>query len=281
MRDQQFMTLMKLLPKSALSAAMGGLTRAKVPAGWHRAAIRAFARRYRVDLDEAERPIEGYGTFGEFFTRCLKPGLRPVDPDPHAVVSPVDGAVSQAGPVDGDQCLQAKGIRYPVGKLLGDEDSAHAFRGGAFATLYLSPRDYHRIHAPLPGKVLGYSYVPGEFWPVNPISVRNKEALFCVNERLITWMDTPAGLSAVVAVGATCVSRIRAAYDGQIVTHTGRPAAVHRYEQPIPLQKGDELGLFEMGSTVILLYGPGKVRWDEALQPEAVVRMGRRIGALT
>jgi phosphatidylserine decarboxylase len=278
MRDQQFMTLMKLLPRSAISAAMGRLTRAPVPAGWHRAAIRAFARRYRVDVEEAERPIDGYRTFGEFFTRRLKPGSRPVEPGEGVVVSPVDGAVSQAGALDGDLCLQAKGISYPVGKLLGDEGSAHAFQGGSFATLYLSPRDYHRIHAPLAGQVLGYSYVPGEFWPVNPASVRTKEALFCVNERLITWMQTPAGLSAVVAVGATCVARIHAAYDDRILTHSGQPAAVHRYEQPIPVQKGGELGLFEMGSTVILLYGPGKVRWDEALQPEAAVRMGRRIG---
>lgn len=280
MRDQTFMALMKLLPKSAVSAAVGSITRARMPGAWHRAAMRLFARRFRVDLEEAERPLEGYGTFGEFFTRKLKPGLRPVEAGEKVVVSPVDGAVSQAGTLDGDRCVQAKGISFPVGKLLGDEASAHAFKGGAFATLYLAPRDYHRIHAPLAGKVLGYSYLPGEFWPVNPISVRMKDALFCVNERLITWMDTSAGLSAVVAVGATCVSRIHAAYD-EVITHTGKPAAVHRYPEPIPLQKGDELGMFEMGSTVILLYPPGKVRWDASLQPESALRMGLRIGEVT
>ena len=128
--------------------------------------------------------------------------------------------------------------------------------------------------------ITGYAYIPGEFWPVNPISVRSKEALFCVNERLITWMDTPAGLSAVVAVGATCVSRIHAAYD-QLVTHSGQPAKIFRYPQGIPVQKGDELGMFEMGSTVILLFASGKVRWDSWLQPEAALRMGRRIGEVT
>jgi phosphatidylserine decarboxylase len=280
MRDQTFMRLMKLLPKSALSAAVGKLTRARVPAAIHQTAMRAFARRYRVDLDEAEHGLEGYPTFGQFFTRKLKPGLRPVDEGDRVVVSPVDGAVSQAGALDRDQCVQAKGICFPVGKLLGDDLSAHAFQGGTFATLYLAPRDYHRIHAPLGGKVLGYSYLPGEFWPVNPISVRSKEALFCVNERLITWLDTAAGLAAVVAVGATCVSRIHAAYD-QLVTHTGQPAKIHRYPDGIPVEKGAELGMFEMGSTVILLFAAGRVRWDEWLQPEAVLRMGKRIGAVT
>lgn len=274
------MTLMKLLPKSALSAAVGKATRAPLPRAWHRAFMRAFAWRYRVDVGEAEHGLEGYANFGQFFTRKLKPGLRPVEDGERVVVSPVDGAVSQAGTMDRDQCVQAKGISFPVGKLLGDDLSAHAFQGGTFATLYLSPRDYHRIHAPLGGKVLGYSYLPGEFWPVNPISVRNKEALFCVNERLITWMDTPAGLSAVVAVGATCVSRIHAAYD-DVVTHTGQPARIHRYEQALPVRKADELGMFEMGSTVILLFAAGKVRWDEWLQPEAALRMGRRIGEVT
>ena len=280
MRDQTFMTMMRLLPRSALSAAVGKATRAKVPSALHRAFMRFFVRRYRVDLDEAEHGLEGYQTFGEFFTRRLKPGLRPVEEGERVVVSPVDGAVSQAGTLDRDQCVQAKGICFPVGKLLGDDLSAHAFQGGTFATLYLSPRDYHRIHAPLGGKVLGYSYLPGELWPVNPISVRSKEALFCVNERLITWMDTPAGLCAVVAVGATCVARIHAAYD-QIVTHSGQPARIHRYQAPIPVEKGGELGMFEMGSTVILLFAAGRVRWDEWLQPEAVLRMGRRIGEAT
>lgn len=280
MRDQTFMAMMRLLPRSALSAAVGKATRAKVPSALHRAFMRFFVRRYRVDLDEAEHGLEGYRTFGEFFTRRLKPGLRPVEEGERVVVSPVDGAVSQAGTLDRDQCVQAKGICFPVGKLLGDDLSAHAFQGGSFATLYLAPRDYHRIHAPLGGKVLGYSYLPGEFWPVNPISVRNVEALFCVNERLITWMDTPAGLCAVVAVGATCVARIHAAYD-QIVTHSGQPARIHRYQEPIPVEKGGELGMFEMGSTVILLFAAGKVRWDEWLQPEAVLRMGRRIGEVT
>jgi phosphatidylserine decarboxylase len=175
--------------------------------------------------------------------------------------------------------LQAKGIHYTVEELLGDAEAAKPFHGGAWTTIYLSPRDYHRIHAPLGGRITGYSYIPGEFWPVNVASVKYKQALFCVNERLVTYLDTVAGRCAVVKVGATCVSRIKAAYD-DVTTHTGQPGKVHRYESPLEVEKGGELGRFEMGSTVILLFEPERVRWDERLQPEAVVRMGRRIGEI-
>ena len=280
MRDETFMTLMRLLPKSALSTAVGVATRLPAPAPLHRLAVKAFARRYRVDVHEAELAIEGYPTFAEFFTRKLKPGARPIDEGEKVIVSPVDGAVAQLGYSEDGTCLQAKGVCYPVEKLLGDAEVAKPFLGGAYATIYLSPRDYHRIHSPLAGKITGYSYIPGEFWPVNPASVRLKEALFCVNERLTTYLDTDAGKVAVVKVGATCVSRIRAAYD-DVVTHTGGQAKVHHYAEPIAVEKGGELGVFEMGSTVILLFEKGKVRWDDGLQPETVVRMGRRIGEVS
>lgn len=280
MRDETFMTLMRLLPKSALSTAVGLATRLPAPAPLHRAAIKAFARRYRVDVHEAELAVEGYPTFAEFFTRKLKPGSREIDMGERVVVSPVDGAVSQVGYSEKGECLQAKGVCYPVGALLHDEEMAKVFSGGAYATIYLSPRDYHRIHAPLAGKVEGYSYIPGEFWPVNPASVKLKEKLFCVNERLTTYLDTAAGKVAVVKVGATCVSRIRAAYD-DVVTHTGGAAKVHRYDRPMPLEKGAEVGVFEMGSTVILLFEKGRVKWDPSLVEGARVRMGTRIGEWT
>lgn len=278
MNDQTFMKLMRLLPRSAVSTVVGKATRAPVPAPVHRLLMRAFAKRYSVDLEEAEHGFEGYQTLGDFFARKLKPGLRPIAGGARTLVSPVDGAVSQIGYAREGNCIQAKGIEYPVGKLLGDEASAHSFLGGAFATLYLSPRDYHRIHSPMDGEIVGYSYLPGEFWPVNARSVRNVDALFCVNERLVTFLKTQAGLLAVVAVGATCVSRIRASYDERIITHNQEPARVHRFEQPIPIKKGEELGRFEMGSTVILLFETNKVRWDTSLVPEARIRMGQKIG---
>jgi phosphatidylserine decarboxylase len=279
MNDQTFMKLMQLLPKSALSSLVGMATRAPVPAPVHRAAMKAFAKAYKVDMEEAEHSFDRYSTLAEFFTRGLKPGMRPVDAGEKVVVSPVDGRVSQVGYSEHGRCLQAKGIEYTVDELLGDSEAAKPFHGGAWTTLYLSPRDYHRIHAPLAGVITGYAYIPGEFWPVNPASVKNKQSLFCVNERLVTYLDTAAGKCAVVKVGATCVSRIKAAYD-EMVTHTGQPGKVHRYDTHIPVAKAGELGRFEMGSTVILLFEPQRVKWDDSLQPEAVVRLGQRIGEL-
>lgn len=272
------MSLMRVLPRSALSTVVGALTRFPAPASVHQLAMKMFAKRYNVALEDAEGSVADYPTFAQFFTRKLKPGMRPVDRTRDIVVSPVDGAVSEAGLVEHGACLQAKGISFPVGKLLGDEARAASFDGGSFATIYLSPRDYHRIHSPIEGTVDGYTYLPGEFWPVNPASVRNVDALFAVNERLVTWMTTPLGKLAVVMVGATCVSRIHASYDA-IVTHTGQPAKAHTYERPIKVERGDELGMFEMGSTVILVFEKGRVRWDALMTAGTPLKMGVRIGS--
>lgn len=280
MNDQTFMTLMRLLPKSALSTVVGMATRAPMPPALHQAAMRFFAKRYAVNLDEAEGKLEDYATFAQFFTRRLKPGARELDADEKAVISPVDAHVSQIGQIEAGQCLQAKGISFPVDRLLGDARRALDFENGAFATLYLSPRDYHRFHSPLKGEVTGYHYLPGEFWPVNAASVRTTDALFAINERLVTYLDTAAGKLAYVAVGATCVARIHAAYDS-IVTHTGGGQKSHTYPRPIPMPKGGEIGMFEMGSTVILLFQRGRVRWEAALQPDSPVRFGQRIGVIT
>lgn len=277
MRDDTFMKMMRLLPKSALSTVVGLATRAPAPARVHQAAMRFFAKRYRVDLHEAEGTIEDYPTFAQFFTRKLRPGTRSVDPGADVVASPVDAHVSQAGQVQAGQCLQAKRVSFPVDKLLGDARKALDFEGGSFATLYLSPRDYHRFHSPLKGEITGFSYLPGAFWPVNAASVKSVDALFAINERLVTFLDTPAGKCAYVAVGATCVARIHAAYDS-IVTHTGGKALQHTYPRPIPIEKGAEIGMFEMGSTIILLFQKGRVTWDDSLVPDAMVRMGQRIG---
>lgn len=280
MRDQTFMTLMRLLPKSALSTVVGKATRLPVPAAIHQAAMRLFAKRYDVNLEEAEGTIEDYPTMGAFFTRKLKPGRRTIDMGQKVVASPVDAHVSQIGQIERGACLQAKGISFPVDKLLGDARRALDFDGGSFATLYLSPRDYHRFHSPLPGFITGYQYLPGEFWPVNGMSVRTKDALFAINERLVTYLDTPAGACAYIAVGATCVSRIHAAYD-ELVTHQGQPAKAHTYPRPIAIEKGAEIGMFEMGSTVIMLFQRGKVTWEPSLLPDSPVVLGQRIGVIT
>jgi phosphatidylserine decarboxylase len=280
MDDRVFIAMLRVLPRSALSRAVGALTRWRAPRTVREAAMKAFARRYGIDLGECPG-LDAYGTFGEFFARPLRPGLRPIAAGERVVVSPVDGAVSEAGVAEGGTLVQAKGISYSAAALLADAELARRLEGGAYATLYLSPRDYHRIHFPLGGNVLGWRYVPGVLWPVNPASVRTVPGLFTVNERLVTVMDTPAGACAVVAVGATVVGRVRAYYDPTIPCTNlrgGRPAR-RDYEAPIPADKGQELGAFEMGSTVILLFERGRVRLDERVVAGARVRVGEKIGA--
>jgi phosphatidylserine decarboxylase len=279
MNDRLFISVLRLLPKNALSRVVGALTRWRAPLPVRRAAMRAFARRYGIDLSESPE-LEVYRSFGEFFARPLRPGLRPIAPGERVVVSPVDGAVSETGIAAAGRLVQAKGIDYPASALLGDDALAERFDGGAYATIYLSPRDYHRIHFPLGGRIVGWRYVPGRLWPVNPASVRTVPGLFAVNERLVTILDTPLGRCAVVAVGATIVGRVHAFYDPTVPLTNRRGAPVRRrdYDSPIPIEKGQELGAFEMGSTVILLFERGRVRLDPRLAPGARVRVGQELG---
>jgi phosphatidylserine decarboxylase len=279
MKDRLFISALRLLPKNALSRAVGALTRWQAPPSVRLAAMKAFARRYGIDLSESP-DLEVYRSFGEFFARPLRPGLRPIAPGESVVVSPVDGAVSEAGTAAGGRLVQAKGIEYGLAALLADEELAGLLQGGVYTTLYLSPRDYHRIHFPLGGAVTGWRYVPGMLWPVNAASVRTVPGLFAANERLVTVLATPLGRCAVIAVGATVVGRVRAYYDPS-VPHTNSPRAPPRrrdYDTPIPVEKGQELGAFEMGSTVILVFEPGRVRLDERLASGARVRVGELIG---
>jgi phosphatidylserine decarboxylase len=254
-------TLLRLLPKNTLSRAVGAACRIRAPRPVMRAAIRTFAKTYGVETSEVEHAFDEYPTFTEFFTRRLKPGARPIAPGALLPVSPVDGTVGEVGDITDGKLLQAKGKHYTVAELIGGpqaEEDARQFAGGAFVTIYLAPYNYHRIHTPLAGAITGYVNVPGQLWPVNAIGVRNVEKLFCVNERLTTFVSTARGASAVVAVGATCVGRIRAVYD-DVVTNARRTRLPQRkhYEQPIPVEKGAELAIFEMGSTVVLLFAPG------------------------
>ncbi|HEX9289372.1 MAG TPA: archaetidylserine decarboxylase [Anaeromyxobacteraceae bacterium] len=279
MKDRALVAALRVVPKNALSRVVGGLTRARAPRAVRVAAMRAFAARYGIDLSECGE-LEAFRTFGEFFARPLRPGLRPIAPGEDVLVSPVDGVVSQAGRADGGRLVQAKGLDYSLDALLADPAAAARFRGGAFATLYLSPRDYHRIHFPIGGRITGYRYVPGRLWPVNAASVQGVPGLFTVNERLATLLETPLGACAVVAVGATIVGRIRAYYDPTVpVSNLPRAHPVSRdYSTPIPVEKGQELGAFEMGSTVILLLEPGRAALRDGLVAGARVRVGEPIG---
>jgi phosphatidylserine decarboxylase len=280
MKDRALLAALPYLPRGALSRAVGAATRLPAPRPLRLAAMRAFAARYGIDLSECGE-LETFRTFGEFFARPLKhSGLRPVAPGDDVVVSPVDGAVSERGVASGGRLVQAKGIDYTVAALVADDALAARLDGGAWATIYLAPRDYHRIHFPLPGRVTGYRYVPGVLWPVNPAAVRSVPGLFAANERLVTVLETPLGTCAIVAVGATIVGRVRAYYDPTIpVTNLPRARPVRRdYPEPLPVEKAQELGAFEMGSTVILLFEPGKVALDGRIAPGARLRVGERIG---
>jgi len=279
MKERATLAALRVVPKNALSRLVGELTRARLPKVVRCAMMRAFAARYGIDLSECGE-LSSFPTFVDFFARPLRPGLRPIACGDDVIVSPVDAAVSQAGRTEGGRLLQAKGIEYTIDALIGDGALAARFTGGAFATLYLSPRDYHRIHFPLGGRVVGYRYMPGRLWPVNPASVRGVPGLFTVNERLATILETPLGACAVVAVGATIVGRIRAYYD-PAAPISNRPRATpvaHEYAAPIPVEKGQELGAFEMGSTVILLFEPGRAALLETVVEGARVRLGEPLG---
>jgi len=279
LNDRAFISALRLVPKNALSRVVGAATRLPLPAPIGSGVMKAFANRYRIDLSECGE-LSGFRTFGEFFARPLRPGLRPIARGEEVVVSPVDAVVSETGVARGGRLVQAKGIDYTASALVGDERVGARLDGGRYATLYLSPRDYHRIHFPLSGRVLGWRYVPGKLWPVNPASVRSVPGLFTVNERLVTLLDSPLGLVAIVAVGATVVGRVRATFDPEVpVTNlAGAGAQSLDYATPIAVEKGQELGAFEMGSTVILIFEPGRVALSPAVAPGARVRVGEAIG---
>jgi phosphatidylserine decarboxylase len=256
------------------------LARVPVPRSLRKPIYGGFARSVGADLSQIEGPLEQFERFDDFFTRPLAPGLRPVDEGDGAVVSPVDGVVSETGIAEGGRLIQCKGLDYTVRGLLADALEARSFEGGAYATLYLAPRDYHRIHAPVAGKVSGYRHIPGAFFPVNPLSVRNVAGLFSINERLVSYLESEVGRVAVVKVAATGVGHITLSYDRGVRTHrsgaAGRNGWVQRYASPRPVARGGELGMFHLGSTVILLFEPGRVKLD--LERGQTVRMGQRIG---
>ncbi|HTP26112.1 MAG TPA: archaetidylserine decarboxylase [Anaeromyxobacteraceae bacterium] len=278
-KDRALLGALRFVPKNALSRFVGVVARANAPSWLRIAAIRIFAARYRIDLSECDDLVQ-FSTFADFFARPLKPGRRPIVPGEEVIVSPVDGVVSQAGWAQRGELVQAKGLAYPLAGFLGDRGLAARFEGGASVTIYLSPREYHRIHFPLGGSVVGYRYIPGSLWPVNALATRVLPGLLAANERLVTVLETPLGLCAVVAVGATVVGRIRAYYDPGIpVSNRPRARRLERdYASRIPVDKGEQLGAFEMGSTVVLLFEMDKVLLRSDLGEGVRVRVGEAIG---
>ncbi|MFO1351967.1 MAG: archaetidylserine decarboxylase [Gammaproteobacteria bacterium] len=247
--------------------------------------IRAFIARFDVDMSEALEPDPGaYAHFNAFFTRALKPDARPLAAGEDVLCCPVDGAVSQAGVLTGDTVLQAKGRCYSLTALLGgDAARAAPFRDGRFATLYLAPRDYHRIHMPIAGRLREMVHVPGRLFSVSPLTTRMVPNLFARNERVAALFDTALGPLALVMVGAINVASIETVWAGVVTPPLGRQIRAWRYPasgaDAVALARGAEMGRFNMGSTVIVLAANPALHWDAAIQPGARVRMGQTLGA--
>jgi len=266
---------MNLIPKKTISRMVGGFARSACSKGL----VPMFARHYQIDPNQAEMDIKDYSSLTDFFTRNLKPGLRPVVQGDKLLASPVDGVLSQAGPIDAGVLLQAKGVSYSVLELLGqDRDMAERFHAGSYFTIYLSPRDYHKIHAPIQGRVVRSTYVPGTLFPVNPFGVRAIKGLFTRNERLITYLNTHAGLVAVVKVGAIIVGSVKVTYCDVSTNLQGNRPETRVFEAGPNLDRGEEFGRFEFGSTVIVLCEKHVV---PSLMTGERVLMGQEIGVFS
>lgn len=274
-RGELFAALQRLLPQHSLSRLLGRLAESQRP-GLKNWLIRQAIARYGIDLRDAQYPdIADYPSFNHFFTRALKPGARPLDDDAEALISPADGAISQLGPIRDGDIFQAKGHAFSTASLLGlDANRTARFDRGAFATVYLSPRDYHRVHMPYPGRLLETLYVPGRLFSVNDTTARHIPGLFARNERLVCLFETDRGLMAVVLVGALFVAGICTVWRDDY-----RPGQCHRevFAEPRHFARGEELGQFRFGSTVVLVT-ENPVDHCPALTHGSGVRMGERLG---
>ncbi len=279
--DAVLLLPISLLPHHWLSRQVHAFTRS----AFSSRLIRPFCRYLNIDLSLAVEPDPShYPTFNQFFTRALKPEVRPVDSDPTVLVSPVDGRTSQYGTICIDTLFQAKGKQFSLNALLGGlETRATPFIDGMFSTIYLSPRDYHRIHMPIEGTLREMIYIPGRLYPVNTPSTRTVPGLFSRNERVVALFDTPAGPMALVLVGALFVGSIETVWAGEITPP--QKGFVHCWhyrddEQPIRLEKGEEMGRFNMGSTVIMLFGKDQIDLDISMSQSSPLQMGAPIGSV-
>jgi len=281
--DTIFIFFQHIVPQHLLSRCTGWLANLRQPIWLKNWAIGVFVRHFNVNMSEAVEPdYERYGNFNEFFTRPLVEGARPLaDAD---IVCPADGAVSQLGAIREGLCFQAKGKYFSTEELLGgDAARAQQYAGGQFATIYLSPRDYHRVHMPMAGRLSATSYIPGQLFSVNGVTAENVDRLFARNERLVCHFDTAAGPMAMVLVGAMVVAGIETVWSGQVAPPPKRPLVIDyaALPQPVELAKGKEMGRFMLGSTVILLFPKDSMQWDENYVAGSPTRLGESLGGLT
>ena len=280
LRDNLFVLLQYLLPQHPISRLVHWFVRLRVQ--WLKNLVgRWFIRHFKVNMTEArEEDITAYPDFNSFFTRALKPEVRPLASETNAVLCPVDAAVSQAGQIEGDAIFQAKGHRFSLQTLLGGNAAwRDKFQNGLFATLYLSPKDYHRIHMPLTATLKEVIHVPGRLFSVNPVTTRKVPGLFARNERVACLFDTEHGPMGMVLVGAINVASIETVWQGVITPPAGKRIQSWDYrDKDVVLYAGEEMGRFNMGSTVILLFGPNQIEWDSSVMAEVPVRMGELLG---
>lgn len=280
--DSLFIFFQHIVPQHYLSRLTGWLAQVRHPVWLKNFVIEQFVRHFEVDMAEAEQPDPtAYASFNDFFTRELQEGARPIaDAD---LVCPADGAISQLGAIDEGRIFQAKGQHFSTRELLGgDEERAAQFTDGQFATIYLSPRDYHRVHMPLAGQLSATSYIPGDLFSVNAVTAENVERLFARNERLVCYFDTDLGPMAMVLVGAMVVAGIETVWSGQVAPATDDPTVVNYQHLPqsVSLAKGDEMGRFKLGSTVILLFPKDSMSWDERYVTGTATRLGEPLGSV-
>lgn len=270
-----FTTLQQFVPQQQLSRVAGRLAASRHPLV-KKTFIRSFAKAYEVSLDEYERQnFNAYDSFNDFFTRELKDDARPIDKTTHGIVSPADGAISQLGQIENAKLLQAKGRYYEIGQLLANTNDGDYFADGSFATVYLAPSNYHRVHMPFAGTLTTTRYVPGTLFSVNNTTAANVPDLFARNERLVCLFDTEYGKAAVVMVGAMIVAGIETVATGKIT----RTKNIQEEQHEIKLEKGAELGRFYLGSTaIVILPKAAKAEWQESMTANTTVEMGRLLG---
>lgn len=270
-----FTTIQQFVPQQKLSRVAGRLASSRHPLV-KKAFIRSFAKAYGVSLDEYERQsFNAYESFNDFFTRELKDEARPIDKTAQGIVSPADGVISQLGQIEDTKLLQAKGRYYEIGQLLANTDDGDYFADGSFATVYLAPSNYHRVHMPFAGTLTTTRYVPGTLFSVNNSTAANVPDLFARNERLVCIFDTEYGKAAVVMVGAMIVAGIESVATGKIT----RTKDIQLEQHEIKLEKGDELGRFYLGSTaIVILPKAAKANWQESMSANTKVEMGELLG---
>ena len=284
MLDKLFVLSQYLTPQLTVSRLAGRLADMDSSPAMKNRVVHWFIERYGVDMSEALEPDpDAYPSFNAFFTRELKPGLRPVDTRESVLVSPVDGIISQLGSVTDDRVFQAKGQSFSLTELLGgDHQRASAFANGKFATIYLAPKDYHRIHMPMAGTLREMTYVPGKLFSVNPTTAEQVPNLFARNERVACVFDTEAGPLAMVLVGAMIVGSVETIWSGVVAPDSGdvSTSTYSHLGSPIRFAKGEEMGRFRLGSTVILVMPDGTVAWNDDRKSRQTVRLGEALGSL-